>query len=250
MINPIILDGKKLSEKIKSQIQAEIKVLKEKHSFTPTLATILVGSDPSSQVYVKMKINSCEKLGMKSKLVELPETTTTEEWKMKTFNEDWYDGDTIISSIGQFGFLMTPLEALTMTALIANEGEIYTPHLVKKEDKQDENFKTKVNVEIKNEWYKIIKNGMRQVVASDIGTAKTLNMPFTKLAAKTGTAEFGKNKEYIHSWVVGFFPYDKPKYAFVFMMEKSKADKPDPATIVARDFLWWMWENKKEYFTE
>jgi methylenetetrahydrofolate dehydrogenase (NADP+)/methenyltetrahydrofolate cyclohydrolase len=67
MINPIILDGKKLSEKIKSQIKTEIELLKEKHSFTPTLATILVGNDPSSQVYVKMKINSCEKLGMKSK---------------------------------------------------------------------------------------------------------------------------------------------------------------------------------------
>lgn len=174
----------------------------------------------------------------------------TPEWKMKTFNEEWYDGDTIISSIGQFGFLMTPLEALTMTALIANEGEIYTPHLVKKEEKQDENFKTKVNIDIKNEWYKMVKNGMHQVVANDIGTAKTLNMPFTKMAAKTGTAEFGKNKEYIHSWVVGFFPYDKPKYAFVFMMEKSKANKPDPATLVARDFFWWMWENKKEYFTE
>ncbi len=79
MINPIILDGKKLSEKIKSQIKTEIELLKEKHSFIPTLATILVGSDPSSQVYVKMKINSCEKLGMKSKLVELPDTTTTEE---------------------------------------------------------------------------------------------------------------------------------------------------------------------------
>ena len=78
-MNPIILDGKKLSEKIKSQIASEIKILKDKHAFTPTLATILVGSDPSSQVYVKMKINSCEKLGMKSKLVELPDTTTTEE---------------------------------------------------------------------------------------------------------------------------------------------------------------------------
>lgn len=79
MNSPIILDGKKLSEKIKSQIQSEIEILKQKHSFTPTLATILVGNDPSSKVYVKMKINACEKLGMKSKLVELPEKTTTEE---------------------------------------------------------------------------------------------------------------------------------------------------------------------------
>jgi len=79
MSNPIILDGKKLSEKIKSEIASEILILKDKYGFTPTLATILVGNDPSSKVYVKMKINSCEKLGMKSKLVELPETTSTEE---------------------------------------------------------------------------------------------------------------------------------------------------------------------------
>ncbi|HMV42024.1 MAG TPA: tetrahydrofolate dehydrogenase/cyclohydrolase catalytic domain-containing protein [Leptospiraceae bacterium] len=79
MSSPIVLDGKKLSEKIKANIQLEIQKLKESHNFVPTLATILVGNDPSSKVYVKMKMNACEKLGMKSKLIELPETTTTEE---------------------------------------------------------------------------------------------------------------------------------------------------------------------------
>ncbi len=170
----------------------------------------------------------------------------TPEWKEKTFGDEWRIGDTFISSIGQFGFLITPLEGLIMTSLIANEGDINTPHLLKEEN----DFKIKATETIDKKWYSLIKQGMRQVVASDKGTAKSLNLPFVKIAAKTGTAQFGKNKEYIHSWVTGFFPIEKPKYAFIFLLEKSKEQKPDPATLVARDLFWWIWENKKEYFTQ
>jgi methylenetetrahydrofolate dehydrogenase (NADP+) / methenyltetrahydrofolate cyclohydrolase len=77
MISPIVLDGKKLSDKIKEDIKKEIFELEKKIKKVPALATILVGNDPSSKVYVQMKINSCHKLGMKSKLIELSESTTT-----------------------------------------------------------------------------------------------------------------------------------------------------------------------------
>lgn len=78
-MQPVVLDGKLLSEKIRTNIAEEIAELKKKLSFTPTLATILVGDDPSSQVYVNMKINSCHKLGMNSKFIHLEESTTTEK---------------------------------------------------------------------------------------------------------------------------------------------------------------------------
>jgi methylenetetrahydrofolate dehydrogenase (NADP+) / methenyltetrahydrofolate cyclohydrolase len=78
-MSSIILDGKKLSEKIKSNLKEEISSLKSKSGKQPSLATILVGSNPSSQTYVNMKVKSCESIGMTSKKIELPENTTTEE---------------------------------------------------------------------------------------------------------------------------------------------------------------------------
>jgi methylenetetrahydrofolate dehydrogenase (NADP+)/methenyltetrahydrofolate cyclohydrolase len=78
-MSSILLDGKKLSEKIKSSLKEEISSLKSKSGKQPTLATILVGSNPSSQTYVNMKVKSCESIGMTSKKIELPENTTTKE---------------------------------------------------------------------------------------------------------------------------------------------------------------------------
>lgn len=78
-MSSIILDGKKLSEKIKSSLKEEISSLKSKTGKQPSLATILVGSNPSSQTYVNMKVKSCESIGMTSKKIELSENTTTKE---------------------------------------------------------------------------------------------------------------------------------------------------------------------------
>jgi methylenetetrahydrofolate dehydrogenase (NADP+) / methenyltetrahydrofolate cyclohydrolase len=84
----IILDGKQLSEEIKSKIQTEIFQYKQKYNQVPTLTTILVGEDPSSKVYVKMKIAACEKLGMNSRLIQLDSKTTTEELIRKIEEEN------------------------------------------------------------------------------------------------------------------------------------------------------------------
>jgi methylenetetrahydrofolate dehydrogenase (NADP+)/methenyltetrahydrofolate cyclohydrolase len=73
-----ILDGKKLASHSEEEIKTEVLTLKE-HGITPTLATILVGNDPASETYVRMKRNTCKKVGVESIAVELPETTTTKE---------------------------------------------------------------------------------------------------------------------------------------------------------------------------
>ncbi|EIE00410.1 bifunctional methylenetetrahydrofolate dehydrogenase/methenyltetrahydrofolate cyclohydrolase FolD [Leptospira licerasiae] len=75
----ILLDGKKLSQKIKDSIAEEIKTLTASGKKPPKLATILVGSDPASATYVNMKVKSCHAVGMISEKIELPETTTTQE---------------------------------------------------------------------------------------------------------------------------------------------------------------------------
>ncbi len=75
----ILLDGKKVSLDTEQKLKERVKDLKEKNGFVPILATILVGDDPASATYVKMKGNACERIGMKSIRVELPSSTSTEE---------------------------------------------------------------------------------------------------------------------------------------------------------------------------
>jgi methylenetetrahydrofolate dehydrogenase (NADP+)/methenyltetrahydrofolate cyclohydrolase len=74
----IILDGKKLSKISEESIMKKVADLSAK-GVKPTLATILVGNDPASETYVRMKRNTCARVGMESIAVELPETTTTHE---------------------------------------------------------------------------------------------------------------------------------------------------------------------------
>jgi methylenetetrahydrofolate dehydrogenase (NADP+) / methenyltetrahydrofolate cyclohydrolase len=73
-----LIKGKVVSEKIKRDLIIEIKKLK-KSQVHPCLATILVGDDPSSEIYVKMKGNACEKLGIKSEKFHLSKNTSTEK---------------------------------------------------------------------------------------------------------------------------------------------------------------------------
>lgn len=74
----IILDGKELSSISENSIKNRVDNL-HKDGIKPTLATILVGNDPASETYVKMKRNTCSRVGMESIAVELPENTSTEE---------------------------------------------------------------------------------------------------------------------------------------------------------------------------
>ena len=75
----IIMDGKSLAHSSEEELKTRVSSLLEKKNFVPILATILVGSDPASATYVKMKGNACERIGMKSIKVELNSDTTTEE---------------------------------------------------------------------------------------------------------------------------------------------------------------------------
>ncbi len=76
----LVLDGKAIAKKTEQELSQRVAKLKEQSGGqTPILATILVGGDPASATYVKMKGNACERVGMDSLKVELPEETTTEE---------------------------------------------------------------------------------------------------------------------------------------------------------------------------
>ena len=79
-MSALILDGKALSAKSEADLAARVAVIKEKNnSQSPILATILVGADPASATYVKMKQNACKRIGMESIAVEMPAHTSTRE---------------------------------------------------------------------------------------------------------------------------------------------------------------------------
>ena len=77
-----ILDGKKLASESEKEILESVSVLKEK-GIIPTLATILVGDDPASETYVRMKQETCNRVGMESLAINLPKETSTEELLLK-----------------------------------------------------------------------------------------------------------------------------------------------------------------------
>jgi len=182
-------------------------------------------------------------LGQKSGidlLGEIDGVIPNPEWKKKTFDGDeWRLGDTYFTSIGQYGMQFSPLQILRAIAAIANEGILLQPSVLKGGARQPPLLITGIK-----EWvFDPVKEGMRQAVTR--GTAAGLNVPYVQIAAKTGTAEIGKQS--LNSWVTGFFPYDNPKYAFVVAMERGPRTNSTGGVYVMRQLIDWMNVNTPEY---
>lgn len=75
----LIIDGKAYSQKVEQELKERVEAIKKNEGRTPVLATILVGDNPASITYVRMKGNACTRIGMTSLKVEMKEDTTTEE---------------------------------------------------------------------------------------------------------------------------------------------------------------------------
>lgn len=74
-----IISGTEIAKEIRVELKQEIAELKEKHGLTPGLATVLVGDDPASRVYVGQKDKSCNNLGIYSKMINLPGDASEED---------------------------------------------------------------------------------------------------------------------------------------------------------------------------
>ena len=81
----VVLDGKLLSQSSEQDLVKRVQLIKEKTGTIPTLATILVGQDPASATYVRMKGNACERIGMESLKVELSSSTSTSQLLKEIF---------------------------------------------------------------------------------------------------------------------------------------------------------------------
>jgi penicillin-binding protein 2 len=180
--------------------------------------------------------------------VDLPDekngTIPSPEWKEKNFKGDpWRVGDTYNTAIGQYGFQVTLIEMLRAVGAIANYGKLLTPHFVLGDTEKEQNIQ---QIELNKESYKYIHEGMRNAVT--FGTAVAINVPYVEAAAKTGTAQVGLSKNKVNSWIIGFFPYENPKYAFAVMMESGPSSGSVGASSVMRQLLDWMSIHTHEYF--
>jgi len=166
----------------------------------------------------------------------------TPQWKKETFNDDWRIGDTYNSSIGQYGFGVTPLQVVRAVSVIANGGTLIKPTLIAGVNG------SKHDIDIDEKHLSTVSRGMREAVIR--GTATGLFLPDVSIAAKTGTAEIDVSKTLVNSWVMGFFPYENPRYAFTVVMERGPRENYIGGVFAVRQLVEWMLVNTPEYFTE
>ena len=169
------------------------------------------------------------------------------KWKKEKIGESWYAGETLISAIGQ-GFVLTnPFQLAVMTSIIASNGKIVEPTIIK-----DNPVSFKTNEKYSNE-IKIIKKAMFQVVNENKGTAFKSRLEDIKFAGKTGTSQVRrislseresddfrekeqewKNRD--HALFVGYMPYDDPKYSISVIIEHGGSGASTAAPIAKQVF--------------
>lgn len=139
----------------------------------------------------------------------------------KIYGKDGWNSMTIRSlAIGQGEILATPLQLVNYTAMVANGGYYFPPHIVRAigaENNPSDFKKQKVVVPINKEYVEVVKRGMAEVVT--MGTARSVKIDSITMAGKTGTADNPHGKP--HSVFVGFAPLDNPKIAICVIVENA-----------------------------
>lgn len=171
-------------------------------------------------------------------------------FKKERYKENWYTGDSVVSSIGQGMFLTTPLQIANYTATMVT-GKQATPHFAKYIDGKEI---TKENKETLNDFQKsklgAIREGMRQVCGEVGGTAfYATREAKVSLACKTGTAQVvgisqedkerikEKDMEYFmrsQAWITGFLPVNTPRYVITVMVEHGGSGSSAGGPILAK----------------
>ena len=170
--------------------------------------------------------------------VDLPNefigTVPSREWKRQRFNQPWYIGETLNTSIGQGDFLVTPLQLTQFTALMAT-GRLVTPHLARKigEEVYPPEYKDVLTPD-QHAKLPIIQQAMRQVCQAKKGTATNFMHAKVPVAGKTGTAQViaisqevkqrmnERDMKYYtrsHAWFTTYAPADNPQYIVTVLVE-------------------------------
>lgn len=162
----------------------------------------------------------------------------TPEWKKQAKGEGWWDGDTYNLSIGQSDLQVTPLQLASAYCAVANSGVLYKPQIVKEivglQEFEPEiirqNFIDEKNLQI-------VREGMLDGVQKPYGSSYVLSDLPVAVAAKTGTAEIGRNG-YYNTWSSVFGPYENPNIVLVVIIENVQGLRA-AALPVAHNVLSW-----------
>jgi len=160
------------------------------------------------------------------------------EWKMKRYHQKWYAGDTISVGIGQGYNLATPLQLAFATAILANNGTVIRPHLVRSIlDAGTNQVRTMpaakpVALALKPENLELVKKAMIAVTQPG-GTAARVGAgaPYL-IAGKTGTAQNPHGKD--HSWFVGYAPSEDPRIVVCAIVENAGHGSEVAAPLVSK----------------
>ena len=187
----------------------------------------------------------------------------TPEWKSRVRHDGWRAGDTANLSIGQGLLLATPLQIAMYAAALANGGELHRPRLVADEPAMQNAECTMHNADIdqsndatmqrtngstnkrfngqtvqrsnasSDNAYRIVRGGMYDVVNAPRGTGRRAKVPGLKIAAKTGTAEYGsRSNRRKHTWMIAFAPFDDPTIALAFLIEDGDSGGRTVAPLI------------------
>lgn len=199
----------------------------------------ITGLDKYAQMFGLDTPTGIQLAGEQSGIIPSP------QWKLQVFGQSdpWLLGDTYHTAIGQFGFQITPIEAVRYAAAIANGGKLLTPQLLASSTPQF------AQMQIPDSDLAVVRAGMRLAVTSTRkdATVKELYMPGIELAAKTGTAQLGTHNQWVNSWVIGFWPAQDPKYAFAVVLEKGPSSETFNAASSMTPFFQWLVANHPEY---
>jgi penicillin-binding protein 2 len=160
----------------------------------------------------------------------------SQDWKKRRFNQIWYPGDTVSVGIGQGYTLVTPMQLAYATAVIANDGIGFRPHLVKhlEPDGTTTPAPIDINLELKPEDLALVKRAMVAVTLPGGTAAYAGSGASYSFAGKTGTAQvigMKQGEKYVakdisernrdHAWFIAFAPADKPRIALAVLAENA-----------------------------
>jgi penicillin-binding protein 2 len=183
-------------------------------------------------------------LGMGQKTgIDLPDEASglipSEEWKIRTFKQRWFAGETISVAIGQGAITTTPVQLMRAISAISTGGRMVVPHVVNPTGLPPDFLQVAHYTEVKNipidpEGWNLITDAMGRVLLPE-GTAPMAHIPGIDIAGKTGSAQVvslatrakhANNEEFAQNgWFVGFTPRRNPDVIVCVLFEGGEHGK-------------------------
>lgn len=230
-------------------INVEQAIIESSSTFFYFLSDKL-GIDKMHDIYARFGLGAATNIDIEGEAIGIAPSPA---WKKKFKRQSWFQGETLITGIGQGYTLVTPVQVASMASTIANRGIRIQPSIVKATQIADQPIIEKemvylpqVKVDQPQHWNTVIK-AMEQVIKNPRGTAHSIYNSRSKytVAGKTGTSQvYGikQNEEYDadkikvslrdHKWFMAFAPIEDPQIAVAVIIEHNQG-----APLVARRIL-------------